>query len=149
MCSSGLGQFTNVDKAASYCGSSSHGRADQVSTPTGPLTAFEVAVGGGGAMLATAEFVRVHRQAHGAARLAPFKTGLKENGVQPFGFGLRLDQAGTWNDHGLLEGRAPRAAFGDKGGSAQFCAARVGARADKYPVELNVGDRLIGGQAHV
>src|SRR5690606_22306136 len=70
-CSSGLDQFANVNEVTGHCRSCSHGRADQVSTPTGTLTAFEVTVGGGRAMLAATQLVRVHRQAHGAARLTP------------------------------------------------------------------------------
>src|SRR3989338_9132163 len=82
----GLDQFAHIDKAAGHRSGGGHCRAYQVSTTTGTLTAFKVAVGGGRAMLATAQFVRVHRQAHGAARLAPFKTGFDKDVVQPFLF---------------------------------------------------------------
>src|SRR5574344_2093507 len=85
-------QFAYIDEVAGNRGRGSHRLADQVSTPTGPLAAFEIAVGGGGAVLATTQLVRVHGQAHRAARLAPFKTGLDKDPVQAFGFGLGLDQ---------------------------------------------------------
>src|SRR5690606_7278479 len=53
--SSGLDQFANVDEATGHRSRSRHGRADEMGTPTGSLTAFEVAVGRRGAMLAAAQ----------------------------------------------------------------------------------------------
>ena len=52
-----------------------HLRADQVGAAAGALAALEVAVRGRGAALALAEDVRVHSQAHRAARLAPLEAG--------------------------------------------------------------------------
>eukprot|EP00951_Prasinocladus_malaysianus_P040320 scaffold461954_cov20-Prasinocladus_malaysianus.AAC.1 len=43
------------------------------------LAALKVAIGRGGASLARLKLVGVHRQAHGAARLAPVKAGLNED----------------------------------------------------------------------
>src|SRR3990167_4932652 len=60
-------QFANVDETTVDGSGGGHGRAHQVSTPTGALTPFEVTVGGRRAMLAGLQAVRVHRQAHGAA----------------------------------------------------------------------------------
>src|SRR6185436_15137586 len=48
-----------------------------------PLPALEVAVRGRHAVLAGLELVAVHRQAHGAAGLAPLAAGLLEDRVQP------------------------------------------------------------------
>ena len=62
--------------------------------PTGALTALEVPVGGRGAVFAALQPVRIHRQAHGTARLAPFETGLDEDPVQAFLLGLLLDLLG-------------------------------------------------------
>src|SRR5690606_6817304 len=129
--------------------SGSHGWADQVGTTTGALTAFEVAVGGGGAMLATAQLVRVHRQAHGTARLTPFEARLNENLVQSFLLSLLLDQARTRYHQGLLDGRGDLAALGHFGGSAQILDTRVGAGANKHAIQADVGDGLAGAQTHV
>src|SRR5574343_1599098 len=77
-------QLAHVGKPASNGGGGGHGGAHQVGTPTGALTAFEVAVGGGGTTLARLQPVGVHGQAHGATRLAPFKACRLEDLVQPF-----------------------------------------------------------------
>ena len=41
------------------------------------LTTFKIAVGGGSAALARRQLVGIHRQAHGATRIAPFKAGFE------------------------------------------------------------------------
>src|SRR5690606_31913401 len=64
-------------------GGDGHDRAHQQSAPGGrALAALEVAVAGGGADLAVLQLVRVHRQAHGAAGLAPLEARLGEDLVQ-------------------------------------------------------------------
>ena len=100
-------------------------------------------------MLARLQAVRVHRQAHRAARLTPFKTGFEEDLVQPFGFRLGFNQPGTWHHNGLFDGRGHLAALGDHRRGAQVFDPRVGAGTDKHAVQLDVGDRLVGGQPHV
>ena len=100
-------------------------------------------------MLATFQTVRVHRQAHGATGLTPFKAGLDKNLVQTFLLGLRLDQTGARHHQRLFHGSGNLAAFGNGGRRAQVFDARVGAGADKHAVQLDIGDRLIGCQAHV
>ena len=49
-------------------------------------------------MLATAELVRVHRQAHGAAWLAPLEASRDEDLVQPFSLGLHVVAEGVENE---------------------------------------------------
>ena len=58
---------------------------------TTSLTAFKIAVAGGGAAFAGAQTVVIHGQAHAAACLAPLEPGLDENFVQPLSLGLLLD----------------------------------------------------------
>ena len=69
-----------------------HGRADQMGTAARALTTLEVAVAGGCATFAGLQAVGVHRQTHGAARLAPLETGRLENFMQAFTLRLLLDQ---------------------------------------------------------
>ena len=65
-------------------GGGRHRRAHQVRAAAGALAAFEVAVAGRGAALARLEPVGVHRQAHRAARLAPFEARvLEDRGRRP------------------------------------------------------------------
>src|SRR3990167_809482 len=145
----GLDQFAHIDKTTSHRRRRSHRRAYQVSTPTGALTAFEVTVGGGCAMLAAAQLVRVHRQAHGAARLTPLKAGFDKDVVQTFLFRLGFDQTGTWHHHRLLDGAGDLTTLGHFSSGAQVFDTRVGAGADKHAVQLDIGDRLVSLQAHI
>src|SRR5262245_38705911 len=67
--------------------------AHQVGTAAAALAAFEIAVGGGGAALAGLEDVRVHAEAHGTARFAPFEASFAEDLVEPLILGLRAYEA--------------------------------------------------------
>ena len=55
-------------------------------------------------MLARAQLIGVHGQAHGAARLAPLEARFNEDFVQAFRFRLALHQARARYDHGQLDG---------------------------------------------
>ena len=50
--------------------------------PSRALAALKIAVAGGSATLARLEFVGIHGQAHGTARLAPLKTGGAEDAIK-------------------------------------------------------------------
>src|SRR5215472_16731639 len=65
----------HVGEMAGDGGGGGHGGAHQVGAPAAALAAFEIAVGGGRAALAGRHLVRVHRQAHGTAGLAPLEAG--------------------------------------------------------------------------
>src|SRR6187401_1497335 len=64
----------DVDEVAGDRSGSGHRGADQVGTAAGSLPSLEVAVGGARATLAGQQEVRVHTQAHRAARVAPLET---------------------------------------------------------------------------
>ena len=112
------------------------------------LAALEIAVRGRGAALARRELVGVHRQAHRAARLAPFEAGGEEDLVEAFGLGLLLHQARARHDHGV-DALGDLAAGDDLRRGAQVLDAAVGARADEDAVDGDVGDPLAALQAHV
>src|SRR5512141_3101142 len=78
----------HVDKMPGDRGGGRHFGTDQMGAAAGPLTAFELPVGGRGAALARFQPVRIHSQAHGTSRLAPLETRLCEYAVQPFLLGL-------------------------------------------------------------
>src|SRR4051812_26715945 len=103
------------------------------------LTAFEVAVRGRGAALFRLELVRVHGEAHRAARLTPLEASLDEDLVEALGFRLLLHEAGARYDHGIDLG-VDGLALDHARDFAQVLDAAVGARADEYLVERNVGD---------
>src|SRR6185312_15320857 len=102
------------------------------------LPAFEIAVRGRGAALARLQFVVVHGEAHGTARLAPFETGFEQDLVEPFFLGLVLDQARARHRHGA-HARRHLAALRHRGGGAEILDAAVGAGADKDMIDRNVG----------
>jgi hypothetical protein len=128
-----------------------HGWADQMGASARTLTTFEVAVAGGGTALARLQAVSVHGQAHGATRLAPLKACGLEDFVQPFTFGLRLDQTRAGHDHGQLyvSGDFLPQLFNDGCCLAHVFNAAVGARANEHFVHIDVVERLAGLQSHV
>ena len=81
-----------------------HRGRDEVSASLVALAALEITVRCRGATLTGPELVGVHRQAHRAAGLAPFKPGLDENPVEAFSLGLLLHQSGSRYDHGADAG---------------------------------------------
>src|SRR5204862_7352531 len=102
-----------------------------------------------GAALAGGEPVGVHAEAHGAAGLAPLEAGVAEDAIEPFALGLLLHEARAWHDERELHVARHAPAFDDCGGSAQILDARIGARADEYLVDCDVGDRRARLQAHI
>ena len=107
-------------------GTGGEGRAHQMGASAPALAAFKVAVRGRSATFARREDVRIHAEAHGAARFAPFKASLYEDVVQAFRFGLCAYKSRARNDHGadavgdLRPGR-------DACGFPQIFNARIGA----------------------
>src|SRR5271156_2978502 len=85
-------------------GGGGHYGADQVGAAVAALAAFEVAVAGAGAAFVGGQDVGVHADAHAAASVAPLKTGVGEDFVETFFFGLGFDAAGAGYDQCLLDG---------------------------------------------
>src|SRR3546814_1174886 len=79
-------QITYIGKTARHRRRRRHGGRQQMRPRPRPLPADEIAVGGRGAALLRRHLVGVHREAHRAARLAPFKARFNEDTVQPFLF---------------------------------------------------------------
>src|SRR5712664_1620349 len=130
----------DVDEVSRDGGRGRHRRADEVRAPAFALPAFEVAVRGRGTALAAPEAVGVHAKAHRAARLAPFEAGVAEYAVEPFPLGLGLHHSRARHHQGQLHVGGDAPALHHRGRRAQVLDARVGARADEYLVELDVGD---------
>src|SRR5215469_12026346 len=81
----------DVNKVPDDRGRRGHLRRNKVRASAASLTALEVAVRRRSAALARRKDVRVHAQAHGAARLAPIEAGFLEDAVEAFLLGLSLD----------------------------------------------------------
>src|SRR5690606_36550594 len=95
-----LVHVTHIGQATDHSRCGRHCRAHQMGAPTASLPPLEVAVRRGGAAIAFFQLVRIHGKAHRAAGLAPFKTGILKDLVQPLFFRLKLDEARTRNDEG-------------------------------------------------
>src|SRR5277367_4307344 len=92
------GEVADVyEVAGDGCGCG-HYRADQMGAAVAALAALEVAVAGAGAAFVGGQDVGVHANAHAAAGVAPLETGVGENLVEAFLFGLGLDAARARND---------------------------------------------------
>src|SRR4051812_40728333 len=82
--------FANVREVAGDRRGGGHLGADKVRAPAAPLSSFKVAVARRGAALAGPQGVRVHREAHRAAGLAPLEARVAEERIKSFLFGRAL-----------------------------------------------------------
>src|SRR5436305_1345134 len=101
-------------------------RAGEERSATLALAALEVAVAGAHRVLARAELVAVHRDAHRAAGLAPLGARRAKDLVQALALGLRLHLLRARDDHhaGAV---VDAAILQDARGHAQVADAAVGA----------------------
>ena len=72
-------------------------------------------------LVAARQNILVHRNAHAASRIAPFKTGFAEDSVESFGFRLGLHRTGTRTRPEPASGVSPRASLAlTRGGTQVF-----------------------------
>ncbi len=127
----------------------SHRWRDEVCTSASTLPALEVAIRCGGATLTGFEAIGIHGQAHRAARLTPFETGIAEDTVETFGLGLGFDQTGARHDKGQLDAVGTTSATDDRCSRTQILDTGVGAGTDEDLVDTDIGNGRIRRQAHV
>ena len=130
------------------CGGGHHG-ADQMRAAAFALASFEIAIGSAGGAFAAGQNVVIHADAHAAAGVAPFETGVDENFIQAFFFGLRFHYARAGDGEGLLDVFCDMLAFDHVGGGAKIFDARIGAGADEDAVDGNIGDWRARLKVHV
>src|SRR5258708_25197746 len=135
--------LANVDEVPGDRGRRGLLRAQEVGPAAGALPALEIAIRSRSASLARLEPVCVHAQAHGAARFAPLESGVFEDPVKAFVLCLRFHQARARYDHRELDVRGQAPPAHDCRSGAQVLDARIGARADEYLVDTDVGHRRI------
>src|SRR6185437_12718059 len=123
----------HVREVTSHGSSGGHCGADQMRASVAALTAFKVAIAGGGATLARLQHVRIHGQAHRAPRLAPLESGSGEDVMQTFFFGLCFYLLRTRNHHRLYP-RIHVITLDHLGSRAQIFNPRVGARSYKNTI---------------
>ena len=112
------------------------------------LASFEVTIAGGDAVLAGRKLIAVHRDAHGAAGLAPFAAGGGEDFGQAFGDGLALHVLRP-GDHHHANVRTDLAAFQQTGGDAQIADTGIGAASDEDDVDGVTGKRLAAFEVQI
>ena len=119
--------------------------------PAFTLTAFEIAVGGGGATIARTQTISVHRQTHRAARFTPLKACFNEDLVQTFFFGLHLHEAGARHNQSLHDIGSHLLAklLDDVCRRTYVLDAGVRAGTDEDVIGLDVGDLGAGHEIHV
>src|SRR5215510_2835363 len=109
---------------------------------TRSLTAAEIAIGGRCTAFSRLHHVAVDPNAHGTARVCPFKPCLAEDMVEAFFLCLSFHRGRTRrNQSGYLADTAGK----NRRGSAQVLDARVGARADEDTVNCDFSQFLAGG----
>src|SRR5580698_593756 len=81
-------EVADVHKMSGNGGCRGHDGADQMRAAALALAALEVAIGGAGAALAGRQHVVVHGDAHAASGFAPLESGVAEDAVESFLFGL-------------------------------------------------------------
>ncbi|KAI3480557.1 hypothetical protein L1887_57276 [Cichorium endivia] len=140
--------LAHVGQVARHGARGGHGGRHEVRASAGALATLKVAVRGGGAALAGRQLVRVHAQAHGAARLAPVEAGGLEDLVEALRLGLLLDQSRAGHEH-AVQALGDLAAVEHARGGAQILDARVGARTDEDLVDLDLLHGRAGLEAHV
>ena len=145
----GLRPFADIDKMPGDGRRRCHHRTHQVRAPAFALPPLEVAVGGRGAPFSAREHVRVHADAHAAARVAPFKSGVAEDLVQPFLLRLLFDHHRPGNHQSLFERARNMLTADHTRGQPKVLQARVGAGADEHAVERNIHHARSGGERHV
>src|SRR3954447_9121375 len=104
----------------------------------GSLTADEVTVRSGCAAPERWHFVGVHREAHRAARLAPFEARVEKDSVEALGFRLAFHQPRTGHYQRLSNRRAPAPALKNLRSGTEIFDPAVGATADEDVLDGHV-----------
>src|ERR1700674_5156305 len=84
-------ELAHIHKMAGNRRCGGHDGAYQMRAAALALASFEVAVRGAGTALALGQHVVVHADAHAAARITPFESGIAEYAVEPLRFRFGFD----------------------------------------------------------
>src|SRR5215471_1468090 len=119
-------------------GGCGHDRANEMRAAVAPLAALEITVGGAGAAFVRRQYVGIHADAHAAARIAPFESGLRKDLVEAFFFSSGFDAAGAGNDEGLFDIFRDLLAGHELRCGAEIVQTRICAGADEDAVHGNI-----------
>ena len=113
------------------------------------LTAHEIAVARRGATLPARHAIRVHAQAHRAARLAPLKARVGEDDIQPLDLRLTLNEARARHNQRLLDAFSDPLPLEHSRRRTQILNAAVGATADEDMLNAHIFHALTSRQPHI
>jgi hypothetical protein len=74
-------ELTYIDKVTCHTSGGGHRGADQMRSSTRALASLEISIGRRGASFTGLKTIGIHRQAHRATGLAPFKTCITKDFV--------------------------------------------------------------------
>ena len=131
-----------------HSGGGGHFRADQMGAPAFALASFKVTVRCRRATFFVAQFVGVHGQAHTAAGVAPLGARFNKDAVEPLFFTLVTNGFRARN-HQHANAFGDLLALDVLRGFAKVFNTTVGAAADKYGFDLDVGHLHARLQSHV
>jgi hypothetical protein len=138
----------DVDKMAFDRRGGCHRGRHQVRSPPTTLASFKVSIAGRSTSLTRFEFVGVHGQTHAATGFSPFESGSSKDFVQAFFLGLMFDDTTPWNNHGA-DVATDFVVFHDCRRRPEVFNSRVGTRADKDPVDLDLHNGCPRRQVHI
>src|SRR5581483_2715356 len=118
--------LAHVNEVAGDCRGRGHCRRHKVGTALVTLPPLEISVRRRGAAFSGPELVRVHREAHRAAWLAPLESCRLENPVETLGFSLHFNEARAGYNHRVDIG-VDRLALDHASHRTQVLDARIGA----------------------
>src|SRR3954470_3485979 len=113
------------------------------------LPSYEIPVRGGSTTFAARYFIGVHCETHRATRLTPLESRRNKHAVEPFGFGLALDQPRAGNDQSLTDSVGDMTPLHHRRGGAKILDPAVGAAADEDMLDRNVPHRSARNQPHI
>lgn len=93
--------MSNIDEVTFDGRGDRHRRRHQMGSPARSLTAFKIAIAGGGATFTRLQDVGIHGQTHAASGLSPFESCFTKYAIKAFRFRLLFDESGPRDHHGM------------------------------------------------
>src|SRR3982750_2365222 len=141
-------EFARVGDAATNGRSGGGFGTGEQGARTHALSPLEIAIAGADGVVPRRHEVAIHSEAHRAAALAPFGTGVEEHAMEAFGLGSALDVLRS-RDHEHLHALGELVTAQHPRGVAQVGEPSIRAAADEHIVHRHILNRLAGLEPHV
>src|SRR5579859_3911299 len=129
-------------------GSRRHHRTHQMRPTSASLPPFEIAIARGSAALSRLQNIRIHSQTHRASRLAPLKSRILKDPVQPFLLGCTLHRLRSGHDHGS-HFCVDVMSFGYPRRRPQILQPRIRARSNEHAIDCDLFNPPPRFQRHI